>query len=79
MSQKMILSKNNDKSFRVETTLIEDMNTLQEIKKAGWAEVEKQQIEYSRLHNQQGGGVDPRVTELAGYIKGLVFILNMIK
>ncbi len=54
------------------------MNTLQEIKKAGWAEVEKQQIEYSRLHNQQGG-VGPRVMELAGYIQGMVFILNMMK
>ncbi len=63
----------------VETTLIDNMNTIEEIKKAGWTEVERQQIEYSRLHKQQGGGTDPRVTELAGYIKGMVFILNMMK
>ncbi len=59
--------------------MVEEMTTLQDIKKAGWTEVEKQQIELERLHEKQGHGVDPRVMELAGYIKGMVFILNMIK
>ncbi len=63
----------------VETALIDNMNTIEEIKKAGWTEVERQQIELERLHEKQGRGVDPRVMELAGYIKGMVFILNMMK
>ncbi len=63
----------------METTLIEDMNTLQEIKKAGWAEVERQQKELERIHKKQGHGVDPRMAETSGRIQGMVFILNMIR
>ncbi len=66
----------------VETALIDNMNTIEEIKKAGWTEVERQQRELARLRERWGdvsAAKQNYYAEQTGYIKGMVFILNMMK
>ena len=57
------------------------MNTIEEIKKKGWTEVEQKQKELARLKERlRGKPYEAAVTEeLAGRIQGMVFILNMIR
>ncbi len=63
----------------METALIDNMNTIEEIKKAGWAEVERQQKELARLKDDRSSMGKLFYSELAGRIQGMVYILNMIK
>ena len=57
------------------------MNTIEEIKKKGWTEVEQKQKELARLKERvKGKHYEAVLTEeLAGRIQGMVFILNMMK
>ncbi len=57
------------------------MNTLEKIKKAGWTEVERQQKELERLKEIWGSDykLQHAIPETAGRIKGMVYILNMLK
>ena len=57
------------------------MNTLEEIKKKGWTEVEQKQKELARIKERiRGRPHEAAVTEeLVGRIQGMVFILNMMK
>ena len=57
------------------------MNTIEEIKKKGWTEVEQKQKELARLKERlRGKPYEAAVTEeLVGRIQGMVFILNMMK
>lgn len=52
------------------------MNTLEIIKKAGWAEVARLQKELAT--NKEAGSVQ-YIAELSGKIQGMVHILNMIR
>ena len=53
------------------------MNTLEEIKKKGWTEVENLQKELTRMKENDYCAYG--IAEISGKIQGMVFILNMMK
>ena len=62
------------------------MTTLEELKKIGWAEVEREQArlekkkqEYQMMNNNLLGHQIQEIGEIIGRIQGMVWILNHIK